>query len=79
MGCHVFGRTASRLSTPKVNKPTSEWVVTPGAYDAIVDSVTFMEAQRLLSERTIRKSNAAILESLRSLHAREHYHPNHAA
>ena len=23
MGFHVFGRTASRLSTPKVNKPTS--------------------------------------------------------
>jgi DNA invertase Pin-like site-specific DNA recombinase len=50
MGCHVYGRTASRLSTPKVNKPTSEWVVTPASYEAIVDSATFMDAQRLLSE-----------------------------
>ena len=71
MGCHVFGRTASRLSTPKVNKPTSEWVVTPGSYDAIVDSATFMEAQRVLCERTINKSDADILESLRSLLARK--------
>jgi hypothetical protein len=71
MGCHVFGRTASRLSTPKVNKPTSEWVVTPGSYVAIVDSATFMEAQRVLCERTINKSDAAILESLRSLFAKK--------
>lgn len=67
MGCHVFGRTASRLSTPKLNKPTSEWVVTPGSYAAIVDSATFIEAQRVLCERTINKSDAAILEGLRSL------------
>src|SRR5713101_9518691 len=67
MGCHVFGRTAARLSTPKVNRPTSEWVVTPSTYAAIVDSATFMEAQRLLCERTINKSDATILESLRLL------------
>lgn len=71
MGCHVFGRTASRLSTPKVNKPTSEWVVTPSSFDAIVGTATFMEAQRLLCERTINKSDLAILECLRSLLARE--------
>jgi len=67
MGCHVFGRTASRLLTPRVDKPTSEWVVTPGAYAPIVDSATFMEAQRVLFERTINKSDAAILEGLGSL------------
>jgi DNA invertase Pin-like site-specific DNA recombinase len=71
MGCHVFGRTASRLSTPKVNKPTSEWVVTPGSYEAIVDSAMFMEAQRVLCERTLNKTDAAILEDLRSLLARK--------
>ncbi len=71
MGCHVYGRTASRLSTPKVNRPTSAWVVTPGSYDAIVDSATFMQAQRLLCERTANKSDAAILESLRLLLARK--------
>jgi DNA invertase Pin-like site-specific DNA recombinase len=71
MGCHVYGRTASRLSTPKVNKPTSEWVVTPGSYDAIVDPAIFAEAQRCLFERTINKSDAAILENLRSLLERE--------
>lgn len=67
MGCHVFGRTVSRLSTPKVRKPTSQWVVTPGSYEAIVDSATFMAAQRLLCERTINKSDGDILEGLRSL------------
>lgn len=70
-GCHVYGRTASRLSTPKVNKPTSEWVVTPGSYEAIVDSATFVEAQRLLCARTINRSDTEILNSLKSLLARE--------
>jgi len=30
MGCHAFGRTSSKLSTPTVRLPKSEWVLTPG-------------------------------------------------
>ncbi len=66
MGCQVYGRTSSRLSTPTVKKPTSEWVVTPGSHEAIVDTGTFMAAQRVLCERTINKSDTDLLESLRS-------------
>jgi hypothetical protein len=38
MGCHVFGRTSSRLSTPTVNLPISEWILNPGAFEPVVDS-----------------------------------------
>ena len=44
-GCHVFGRTSSKLYTPIVRLPKSEWVFTPRAFEAIVDPVTFSEAQ----------------------------------
>ena len=66
-GCHVFGRTSCRLSTPTVRLPRSEWVLAPGAFEPIVDHATYSEAQRILQERTINKSNEQMLDSLRAL------------
>ena len=40
-GCHVYGRTSVRLSTPRVKLPRSEWVLTPGAFEPIVDPSVF--------------------------------------
>jgi DNA invertase Pin-like site-specific DNA recombinase len=67
MGCHVYGRTAQRLCTPVMRKPTSEWTLTPGSYEPIVDSAIFRTAQQVLLRRTINKSDEELLESLRSL------------
>jgi DNA invertase Pin-like site-specific DNA recombinase len=67
MGCHVYGRTAQRLCAPAVKKPTSEWTVTPGSYEPLVDSATFRQAQQVLLRRTINKSDEELLEGLRSL------------
>jgi DNA invertase Pin-like site-specific DNA recombinase len=53
IGCCVFGRTSSKLYTPTVRLPSSEWVLTPGAFQPIVDAVTFSVAQKILVERTI--------------------------
>ncbi len=66
-GCHVFGRTSSKLSTPTVKVPSSEWILTPGAFESLVDPETFSEAQKILKDRTINKSDKDLLDSLRAL------------
>jgi DNA invertase Pin-like site-specific DNA recombinase len=66
-GCHVFGRTSSKLHTPVVRLPKSEWVLTPGAFEPVIDHATFLEAQRTLQSRTIKKSDVDLLDSLRGL------------
>ena len=66
-GCHVFGQTSRRLSTPTVRRPKSEWVLTPKAFEPIIDSPTFISAQRVLHSRTFTKSDAEILDNLRAL------------
>jgi DNA invertase Pin-like site-specific DNA recombinase len=66
-GSHVFGRTSSKLYTPTVRLPKSEWVITPGAFEPIIDHATFFEAQRILQRRTINKSDEELLDSLRAL------------
>jgi len=70
-GFQVYGRTSSRLYTPTVRLPKSEWVVSPGAWEPIVDHPTFLHAQRILSERTTNKSDDELLNGLRSLLSRE--------
>ena len=70
-GGHVFGRTSRKLYTPTVRLPRSEWVLTPGAFEPVVDQTTYSEAQRILQGRTINQSNEELLNSLRGLLASE--------
>ena len=70
-GCHVFGRTSCKLHTPTVKLPKSEWISKPGAFEPIINVVTFEEAQKVLEKRTINKSDAELLDSLRALLASE--------
>jgi len=67
MGAHAFNQTTMRLGAPKVNNPRREWIVTRGAYESIIDETTFMEAQKILQNLTIRKSDEQVLEDLRAL------------
>jgi DNA invertase Pin-like site-specific DNA recombinase len=71
VGCHAFARTSCKLSTPPVKLPKSEWVLTPGAFEAIIDDATFTEAQRILKARTFNKSDQDVLDDLRALLASE--------
>jgi DNA invertase Pin-like site-specific DNA recombinase len=66
-GCHVYGRTSSQLYSPMVKLPESAWVVTPGAFEPIVDHATFAEAQGILQGRTINQSDEDLLGRLRAL------------
>jgi len=70
-GCAVFGRTASKLYTPIVKLPKSEWIVRPGAFESIIDAATFAEAQRAYEGRNLKKTNQELLDSLRALLASE--------
>ena len=70
-GCHTFNRTSSKLCSPVVKLPKSEWVLTPGAFKPIVDHATFTEAQTTLRNRTINKSDEELLDSLRGLLAKK--------
>jgi DNA invertase Pin-like site-specific DNA recombinase len=70
-GCHVFGRTSSRLSTPRMKLPKSEWISTFAAFEPIIDDATFGKAQRILQSRTINKSDEELLDSLGALLAKK--------
>jgi DNA invertase Pin-like site-specific DNA recombinase len=70
-GCHVFGKTSRRLYTATVRLPRTDWILTPSAFEPIVDQQTFLEVQRILMGRTINKSDEEVLDSLRQLLARE--------
>jgi hypothetical protein len=67
MGCNVYGRTSSRLYTPMLKSPPSEWVVAPGAIEPLIDPDSFAEAQRLLRARTVNRTDQELLEALRVL------------
>ncbi len=67
VGCHVFGRTSSKLCTPVVRLSRSEWTLRPGAFMPLVDQAAFDEAQRILRGRTINRSDEELLDNLRSL------------
>lgn len=70
-GVHVYGRTTSRLYTPTVRLPKCDWLMSPGAFEPIVDYSTFVEAQRILQSRTINKSDEELLQALRCLLAQQ--------
>jgi hypothetical protein len=71
VGCHVYGRTSCRLYTPSVNVPKKEWILTYGAFEPVVEQGTFLQAQAILADRTLNKSDEELLNSLRTLLARE--------
>lgn len=56
-----------RLGTTPLAVPQSDWVLCPGAHDAIVDTETFALAQEVRTGRTILKTNQQLLHDLRAL------------
>lgn len=70
-GFAVFGRTSSKLRTPRVKLPKSEWIVKPGAFEPIIDATTFAEAQKAYEGRTFNRTDKELLDDLRKLVASE--------
>jgi DNA invertase Pin-like site-specific DNA recombinase len=67
IGCYVFGKTSCKLYTPLQRVPKSEWIVVPGAFKPIVDYPTFAQAQHILYQRSVNRSNEELLDALRTL------------
>ena len=70
IGYHAFGRTSSRLYTPTIRLPRSQWIVIPAAFEPIIDYPTFAQAQHILYRRSLNKSEQEMLDALRVLLAR---------
>jgi hypothetical protein len=66
-GYAVFGRTSSKLYTPIVKLPKSEWIMRPGAFAPVIDAVTFAEAQKAYEGSTFKRTDAELLDDLRAL------------
>jgi DNA invertase Pin-like site-specific DNA recombinase len=70
-GFHVYGRTTSRLYTPTKRLPKSDWLVSPRAFEPVVDYSIFVEAQQILQSRTINRTDEELLEALKRLLAEQ--------
>ena len=66
-GFAVFGRISKKLHTPPVKVPKSEWIIKPGAFEPIVDSATFAEAQKAYTAHKYKKTDEEMLDDLRKL------------
>jgi DNA invertase Pin-like site-specific DNA recombinase len=66
-GYAVFGRTSGKLYTPRVKLPKSEWIMRPGAFEPVIDSATFAEAQKAYDGRTFKRTDEELLNDLRAL------------
>lgn len=66
-GCYAYGMTSCRLQTPRIKRPESEWVVTRGALEPIVDPKIFEKAQQRFRHLTVNLSDEELLQGLRKL------------
>jgi DNA invertase Pin-like site-specific DNA recombinase len=67
-GSVVYNRTTQRLKTRRRRNPQEQWIVTPDAYDAIVEQELFDRAQDILEARKRRYSKDQMLVRLRALY-----------
>lgn len=70
VACNVYGKTSKKLGMPCSRVPEAEWVRTPRAFAPVVSEEVYLEAQRLLANRTICKSDEDVLDALRQLLAK---------
>ena len=66
-GAIVYGRTSKKLRTTELKVPSCQWIVTPHAFEPVIDDATFVAAKQALAGRTRNKSNDQLLEELRSI------------
>jgi len=67
IGNNVYHRTSFKLKKKHVNNPPDRWIRAEKAFEAIVDPSLFLEAQRIIIERSRRFTNEEMLEKLRGV------------
>lgn len=68
-GFNVYGQCERKLSGPTRRLPRSCWTSVP-AFQPIVDLQTFNEAQRILNDRPMNKTDEELIDALRKLVAK---------
>jgi DNA invertase Pin-like site-specific DNA recombinase len=71
VGCAVIGRTSGKLYAPRVKMPRLEWIMKPGAFEALIDADTFAKAQKAYARRNFSTTETELLDDLRALLASE--------
>ena len=67
VGKQVWARTASHLGSPVRRRPSNEWVTCDCAFEPIISSKLFAQAQAALANLTCHLSNEDLLDRLRAL------------
>ena len=67
-GAVVYNKTTQRLKIKRRFNPRSEWIVTPDAYEPLVASELFQQAQEIIEGRKRRFTRERMLARLRALY-----------
>ena len=71
IGMNVFNRRSFKLKAQRINNPRDEWVRKENAFEAIVETSYFYNAQGIIRERNRKYSNEEMLDKLRALHEKQ--------
>jgi len=66
-GTAIYNRTTERLCSKSRRVPEPEWIIVPNAFQPLVESKTFEDAQETLRGRFWHRSNDQVLEQLKSI------------
>jgi DNA invertase Pin-like site-specific DNA recombinase len=71
-GTYIWNKTTTRLGTPTILNPSSEWLVRVGAFPPIVSQCTFDKAKQRRQKQK-RWTDSELLERVKRLYARKGY------
>ena len=75
IGTNVYGQFTQKLYTAPKPKPRSEWTMTPGAFEPLVDIKTYLRAQQIMERTNTQlprnRSAESLLDALRAILAKE--------
>jgi DNA invertase Pin-like site-specific DNA recombinase len=72
-GCAVYNRGSKKLGARWKRNPSSEWVRTPGAFEAIISKERYDAAQKQIQENKKHYNEDELLDSLRTILRKKKY------
>ena len=71
IGNNIFNRRSFKLKKKHVNNPPEMWIRKDGAFEGIVEPISFYKTQGIILARNRRYSNEEILDKLKNLFSRK--------
>ncbi|NQT34549.1 recombinase family protein [bacterium] len=66
-GAQIYNKTTQRLNNPLRQNPREDWIMVPGAFEAIVSKEAFTKAQEILNQRRLTYTDQELIEKLQQL------------